>query len=136
MPFELEEHIEPSTHAHEQLLMGLRTQRGWDAARSERELAVPALEAARATAQAHTDWCTFDGVYLRPSHAGLLMNSALVLAASRALDECEARHSGPHKSDSRINRIDGTRSPVTVATQPERSPELKAEAAQGGRQGQ
>ena len=128
-PFELEEKITPETHVHEQLLMGLRTLRGWDAARSERELAVPALAAARATADAHRDWCVFDGASLRPTHAGLLMNSALVLAAaSRALDDCQSGD----KRHSRINRIDGTPLPVTVATETERH----AEAAQGGRQGQ
>ena len=138
-PFELEEQIDPATHAHEQLLMGLRTQRGWDAARSERELGVPALAAARATADAHADWCVFDGAQLRPTHAGLLMNSALVLAASRALDHHQAdkKSHTPRVeelpiSSPRINRIDGTPLAVTVATETERL----AEAAQGGRQGQ
>ena len=127
-PFELEERIEAATHAHEQLLMGLRTKRGWDAARSERELSVPALAAARETADTHGDWCAFDGARLQPTHAGLLMNSALVLAASQALDRAQSTA----KRRSAINRIDGTPPPVTVATETQR----QAEAAQGGRQGQ
>jgi oxygen-independent coproporphyrinogen-3 oxidase len=127
-PFELEETIAPPTHAHEQLMMGLRTRRGWDAQRSERELGVPALAAARATADQHAEWCVFDGTALRPTHSGLIMNSALVLAASRALDKAATRDNhGP-----RINRIDGTPLPVTVADETI----CQAEAAQGGRQGQ
>jgi coproporphyrinogen III oxidase-like Fe-S oxidoreductase len=84
-PYENEELISREERVDEQILCGLRTQRGWDAARTEAELAVPAKAAAERVAERHPKWCTFDGARLQPTRAGFLMNNALILACAQTL---------------------------------------------------
>jgi oxygen-independent coproporphyrinogen-3 oxidase len=90
--FEFEEVVSNEALADEHVLTGLRTVRGWHAARTEEMTGLAACATAERVAARQPEWCSFDGEFLRPTAAGLLMNDALILCCAMTLAEKRREH--------------------------------------------
>jgi len=73
--------------AEEQVLLGLRCQKGWNAAMTADLCGVDAISVAQQIADRYPEWCAYEKTYLRPTQQGLMVSQFLVSTCALALEK-------------------------------------------------